>query len=85
MACIGPALHKAVIENDHMMVNYYLRHTTAKSLKKIYIALKYSNFDLYLDYIRAVARERIRVKAWRALVLKLDLPMDMCLCIHKFI
>jgi len=60
-------------------------YPTANSLKKLYIALKYSNFDLYLDHIRVVARNKVRVQAARALVLKLDLPMDMCLCIANYI
>lgn len=85
MTTVGPNLHKAVIQNDYEQICEILNHNSATTLKKLYIALKYSKFDLYQNHIRVVARNKVRLQAARALVLKLDLPMDMCLCIANYI
>ena len=82
---VSTGLYKAVLQNDYTMVKYYLGHTPVEALKKIYIALKYSNFDLYLDYIRLAAREKVNVQIARVLLMKLKLPADMCLNISTYI
>ena len=83
---ITTPIYKAVITNDYDLVSQLLETKSMDELFHIYVRLKYSNLDLYLDFIKNTARERLRsLEVRKVVVEQLPVPLDVALYISALI
>ena len=83
---ITTPIYKAVITNDYDLVSQLLETKSMDELFHIYVRLKYSNLDLYLDFIKNTARERLmRLEVRKVVVEQLPVPLDVALYISRLI
>ena len=69
---------RAIIANDHNRVRALVKSQSLPSLKKLYMKLKWYNYDLYVDYIRSHGR-------YRMVLTQLNLNDDVTKYIGEFI
>ena len=75
----------AVINNDFPRVRALVKKQSLQSLKILYVRLKWSNFDLYVDYIRCCGREAVANAEIRLVLTQFDLNDDVNRYIGEFI
>ena len=75
----------AIIANDHNRVRALVKRQSLPSLKKLYIKLKWYNYDLYVDYIRSHGRDAVANAEIRMVLTQLNLNDDVTKYIGEFI
>ena len=75
----------AIIANDYSRVSALVKRQSLPSLKKLYMKLKWYNYDLYVDYIRSHGRDAVANAEIRMVLTQLNLNDDVTKYIGEFI